>query len=240
MKLYVGWHESDWLSVLAPESRLSWILFLERVKTHGDDGSLKKSNYEDLARRWNVGVENIRTMVKAGVMDGAIDEDETHWHVTGWDEYQEDRANADRQKRYRERLKQAGRQPDQERLSQAESSENACDLGSDNVTLQTTRNVTGRGEERRREEIPPLPPKGGAGRPSLDEWVAYAKSIDFPSAPAEEAWNHYEMVGWKYGKSHHDIKEWKRACVTSKTFWKNRGGKNGSAARRTFEDVRVV
>lgn len=68
-------------------------------------------------------------------------------------------------------------------------------------------------------------------RPDLGEWLAYAESIEFPPDPAEEAWNHYEMVGWKYGKSHHDIKDWKRACVTSRGFWKKRP-ENGYAERK--------
>lgn len=144
MKLYVGWHESDWLSVLSAESRLCWILLLERVKTHGDGGSLKKTNYDDLAKRWNVGAENVRNMVKAAAIDGAVEEDETHWHVTGWSEYQEDRTNADRQKRYRDRQKRN-------------------ETGSGNGALRNDRNVTGRGEERRVEEKPPKSPLGDFG-----------------------------------------------------------------------------
>lgn len=172
MKLYIGWHESDWLSVLAAESRLCWVLFLERVKTHGDGGSLKKTNYDDLAKRWNVGVENIRNMVKAATIDGAIEEDETHWHVTGWSEYQEDRTNADRQKRYRDRQKESGK-PLQNVTNNAlrqkmyRDRKKRNETGSCNGALQTERNVTGRGEERRIEEIPPISPKGDA------EWLEF-------------------------------------------------------------------
>lgn len=200
MKLYVGWHESDWLSVLAAESRLCWILLLERVKTHGDGGSLKKSNYDDLARRWNVGVENIRTMVKAAVRDGAIDEDETHWHVSGWSEYQEDRTNADRQKRYRERQKESGKTlqsvtDNALRQKSYRDRKKRNESGSDNGALRNDRNVTTRGEERRIEEIPPKSPKGDVTdfggvpcpevlRPDALRWQKFRREIKHPVTPS--------------------------------------------------------
>jgi hypothetical protein len=34
---------------------------------------------------------------------------------------------------------------------------------------------------------------------------------------AQEFLNHFEMVGWKYGKGQHPIIDWKRACITWKT-----------------------
>lgn len=57
-------------------------------------------------------------------------------------------------------------------------------------------------------------------RPSEDEFLAYALTQGFPPQPAKEAFNHYELVGWVQGKSHHPIKDWKRAVITSRDNWR--------------------
>lgn len=223
IKLYIGWHESDWLTVLSAESRLAWILMIERVKTHGDGGSLKKSNYDDLARRWNVGVEHIRNMVKAAVMDGAIDEDDTHWHVTGWSEYQEDRTNADRQKRYRDR-------------------KNRNETESNNGALRNDRNVTGRGEENRGEEKKkePTVPKKKFIAPTTQECAEYAKLIGMEGSEAKVFFDFYESKGWKVGKNpmvswHHAMSGWKARNDSKPTMFRKT-----SPARRSASEADLV
>lgn len=59
-------------------------------------------------------------------------------------------------------------------------------------------------------------------RPSEDELVSYAVSIGLPESEGHDCFNHYEMVGWVYGKGHQSIKDWKRAVVTWKTTWTKR------------------
>jgi hypothetical protein len=55
---------------------------------------------------------------------------------------------------------------------------------------------------------------------------------------AEEYFNHFEMVGWVYGKGHQPIKDWKRACVTWKTNMEKNKEKNTRpfAQRNNFLD----
>lgn len=71
-------------------------------------------------------------------------------------------------------------------------------------------------------------------RPSEEEFVAYAATLDFPELPAREAFAHYELVGWVQGKNHHQIKSWKHAVVTSKTNWLRWQKQNPGSARRKY------
>lgn len=97
------WWECDWLYTMSAEAQLAWIKFLSRVKTNGYAGRLKKSPTELLARQWMQGEESILQMLKAGMKDGAISDCGDSWAVSGWNKYQGDASNAERQSRFQER-----------------------------------------------------------------------------------------------------------------------------------------
>lgn len=171
LKLYIGWWESEWLIVLSSEARLCWLLFLERVKSHGDGGRLKRSAEGFLARQWYVGEESIRQMLKAAENDGAVIVHEHEWEVANWRAYQGDPTGAERQARFRERHK--------------------TEPGDGHNALRNARNT----EERRGEEkrTPSLKgsPKGapvafaGAECPealsaAASRWEAYRRECRFP------------------------------------------------------------
>lgn len=66
--------------------------------------------------------------------------------------------------------------------------------------------------------------------PNEGECREYAIHLGIPEEAGSDFFNHFEMVGWVYGKSHHPIKDWKRALVTWKKNYKpnlkvERGGK---------------
>jgi len=47
--------------------------------------------------------------------------------------------------------------------------------------------------------------------PTLDQIADYASSLNYDGFDAEAMFDHYEMVGWVYGKSRKPIKDWKAA-----------------------------
>ena len=66
-------------------------------------------------------------------------------------------------------------------------------------------------------------------KPGVDEMAAYISEMGY-HLDAEQIYDHYEQVGWVYGKGQHPIKDWKAAIRT----W-NKNEKRYEANRRPIQ-----
>jgi hypothetical protein len=74
--------------------------------------------------------------------------------------------------------------------------------------------------------------------PSLEEWLIYCSSIDYSDADdAEGAFNHYEAVGWRSGKT--KIRNWRGAARTCKSHWIKRSRESGLGNGFRGEKIKV-
>ena len=80
--------------------------------------------------------------------------------------------------------------------------------------------------------IPPLSPQGGTVRkktrsvfvkPTVEEIQAYIDDKGY-KLDARQIFDHYEMVGWVYGKGHNPIKDWKAAVRTWNSYQLQQNG----------------
>jgi 5-methylcytosine-specific restriction endonuclease McrA len=94
--------ESEWLIVLSAEARLAWVQLLCYTKTHGLAGRVKVKPTAVFARQSYLGEESVEQMIRAAKADGALEESDGDWVITGWGKHQGDETGAQRQKRYRE------------------------------------------------------------------------------------------------------------------------------------------
>lgn len=106
IRLNMDWDDTSWLFVLSEGSQLAWIKLLCHVKRDGVNGICKAMSTIVAAKRWGVGEESVSKMLEAGRNDGAIKCVDGHWEIVNWNKYQgEDKTNAERQKRWREKQK---------------------------------------------------------------------------------------------------------------------------------------
>ncbi len=68
---------------------------------------------------------------------------------------------------------------------------------------------------------------------ALPEWQEYARSLKppFPDAGSEEAWDHYEKVGWRSKQG--PIADWKAACRTAAANFRKWGAESSKGRRPT-------
>jgi|GEM_PF-5180066 len=78
-------------------------------------------------------------------------------------------------------------------------------------------------EETQKNVLEETVKKAGRTLPTLGEWITEANTRypDWPRQDAEGAWNHYEAVGWKRGKT--PIVKWKACISTCYRNWQSRG-----------------
>lgn len=82
------------------------------------------------------------------------------------------------------------------------------------------------------DQLPPVPHR----IPTLDEWKAYclAKYPDWPEADATSAWEHYESLGWKKGKTL--VQKWKLCASTCYRNWREGGARRGPASAKPLPE----
>jgi hypothetical protein len=107
IRLDIGWDDSEWVAELSPLAQLAWIKLLCHAKRDGIAGTCKALVPKVAARRWGVPLDAIQEMLDAGRREGAIHQDNGDWSLTAWDRYQVDNSNAARQRRWRERQRNA-------------------------------------------------------------------------------------------------------------------------------------
>jgi hypothetical protein len=134
--------ESEWLIVLSAEARLAWVQLLCYTKTHGLAGRVKVKPTAVFARQSYLGEESVEQMIRAAKADGALEESDGDWVITGWGKHQGDETAAERMRRLRAKK----------------------DSNGDGVTAVTRNKANVTVEERRGEEkrgdINPPPPRG--------------------------------------------------------------------------------
>lgn len=195
IRLNIDFHLSSWLVTLSAEARLAWVMLLCYVKSNGIGGAAKEIDSLTASRLWFVGEESVRQMLIAADKSGALRTVDGEWQVVKWKQYQGDETAADRQRRFKERKKEA-----------EVTGGNAL---ATKVTPTETETET---------LTPPTPSKA---RPSnLGEVLEYLRSIGCPN-PSEESekfMDHFIANGWKTGKSLAPVKDW-QACA--RTWTKN-------------------
>jgi len=109
LRLDAGWMDSEWLAVLSPGARLSWVSLLSYTKLAGTKGSVKALSPAVAAKRWDIPEEDVQEMLDAAQSDGALSVDEDgDWIVTAWSRYQEPDSTANRRQRDRRRRLKTG------------------------------------------------------------------------------------------------------------------------------------
>jgi hypothetical protein len=145
--------ESEWLIVLSAEARLAWVQLLCYTKTHGLAGRVKVKPTAVFARQSYLGEESVEQMIRAAKADGALEESDGDWVITGWGKHQGDETAAERMRRLRAKKER----------KDAESADAQVQTGP-NVTGVTRNKANVTVEEKRREEkrgdINPPPPRG--------------------------------------------------------------------------------
>lgn len=108
IRVNIDFDDSPWLFVLSAESQLAWLKLLCHVKRDGSRGECKALSTIVAAKKWGVGEESVAKLLQAAVSDGAMSLEDGLWRVTSWARFQEpDQTNAERQRRHRERQKEA-------------------------------------------------------------------------------------------------------------------------------------
>lgn len=133
--------------------RLGFIHLLSESKRNGWDGKLPKGSLAPLLKTaTNLGPKRQREMFKTLTEMGWISDEGDHYLIESWSQYQRDRTNAARQKRYRDRKRSA-------------SSE-----GESNVTRDNDRDAALRRTETKTETVKETPtPSRGKERVALVE-----------------------------------------------------------------------
>lgn len=98
------WWESDWVCVLGSETRLAWILFLGRVKTHGSKGAIPKEIATD--ERWRMPEATLQGLIERALEARQIIDEGDKWRVAGWASYESDEYTKNRRRWIR--MKEAG------------------------------------------------------------------------------------------------------------------------------------
>jgi len=186
---------------------MAWLKFNERGKSHGIGGSVPKFSIPTIARQWLQGEESIRQMLHAGQVAGEIRDDGEAWQIVNWNRDQGDETGAERQRRFRQ--------------SKKDNDSNALRNGS-NVEER-------RGEEKRRDYIPPKPPFGNgetervphSGQfvpPTVEDCRVRAQMLGMPQTEGDLFWNTYQGVGWMVGNL--PMHDWQAIMAKWKTRWK--------------------
>ena len=102
IRLDTTWSQSEWLASLDAEARLCWIELMCYVKAHGVGGRAKALAPAVAARMWSVTRYACDAALLAAEEHGALVVEDGTWVLTGWQRYQGDDTNAERQKRYRQ------------------------------------------------------------------------------------------------------------------------------------------
>lgn len=90
-------------------------------------------------------------------------------------------------------------------------------------------------------------------KPTVEEINSYCQEKGF-SLDAQQIYDHYEMVGWKYGKGHQPIKDWKAAvrtwvrnsanyrnyATTSTTQQNNQAAEHPSDSELREQSIRII
>lgn len=106
IKLNANWMESEWLIVLSAESRLAWVQLICYAKTNGFVGRVRSKSAMVFARQNFIGQESVEQMILAAKANGALEEIDGEWLLTGWAKHQGDETTSERSRRYRERQKE--------------------------------------------------------------------------------------------------------------------------------------
>ena len=79
---------------------------------------------------------------------------------------------------------------------------------------------------------PPKPEPSRFKRPTVEQIAEYIAQKGY-DIDAQTIWDHYEAVGWKYGKGHQPIKDWKAAVRT----WNNNQKKYDNERNHRISDT---
>jgi hypothetical protein len=90
IRVNVGWDDTEWISELSAEARLSWIMLLCHIKRDGVAGRCKVIADRVAAKKWGVKPNAVREMLEGARLDGAVYEAEGEWVVTNWRHHQVD------------------------------------------------------------------------------------------------------------------------------------------------------
>jgi len=145
----------EWLIDASDGARLAWIQLIAYAKASGSGGRVKAMSPRAFARAWFLSSDAVVSeMLTLAIADGAIEEDEDQWVLTGWAKHQGDETAANRMVRYRERKKKgdAVTEPVTE-----DDTVTPVTRNDRNVTLVTE---IRREEKRLEENTTPLPPTG--------------------------------------------------------------------------------
>lgn len=102
-RLNTTWSQSEWVAEMGPAARLAWIELLGYVKAHGFDGRCRAVSPVVFGRMFGIPTKDVRAMLEAAHVDGALDTDGDDWLITGWKKHQGDPTAAKRMRRYREK-----------------------------------------------------------------------------------------------------------------------------------------
>jgi hypothetical protein len=102
LRLNATWGESEWLIVLPPLQRLTWIEILCWVKLRGVAGRCRRPSTASVRVRTGVPEADIEALEKAAVEAEALAIEGDEWVIVKWDKYQKpDPTSAQRQRKYR-------------------------------------------------------------------------------------------------------------------------------------------
>lgn len=236
VKLNASWMESEWLIVLSAEARLAWVQLLCYTKTHGLAGRVKVKPTAVFARQSYLGEESVEQMIRAAKADGALEESDGDWLITGWGKHQGDETAAERMRRLRAKKER----------EDAESADAQVQTGP-NVTGVTRNKANVTVEEKRGEEkrdIPTCSPSLRKGRqtgskfkkPTAEEVAGYAKEIELPMSEARGFFDYQESKGWVVGRV--SMKDWRASLRTWKGNWLKGMGNTGTSTGYTGPKLR--
>ena len=102
IRLDIGFHRSDWIIPLSPESQLAWLRLLCYTKAEGVKGRVKSMSPKTAGLEWRLSADSVVSMLEAAESDDAISVEGSEWVVTNWEVYNpSDATSAARSRRYR-------------------------------------------------------------------------------------------------------------------------------------------
>lgn len=205
----VDWWEQEWCLPLSSEAKHCYNLMLCRIGAVGQHGRAKKTPLTALARQWFVGEESIRQMLIAAVGAGLIVDDGQYWEVKDPTIYAKDATATERKRAQRERERES-------RMSR-------------DVTDVTDVTVQDKTRQDIQDNTPPTPSRGKREvfvKPSVEECVAYSKTLRLPASEAKLFHDHFSSNGWKVGGKA-PMRDWRASMRT----WTARWGKSSGGAR---------
>lgn len=109
LRLDVDCGSTGWTGDLPLDQFGAWIKLLLAVKVGGERGTIPKSKFTDgMLKRSGIKQGTWKAMLAAGLADGAIAISDGDITITNWKKYQQDPTNADRQRRHKQKQREAG------------------------------------------------------------------------------------------------------------------------------------